>query len=119
MTNLKKLKELMATAPAFPSELVQDEHDKGFYYCPLCEGEGTIGAEQVAHARSNAWAGGVQFYGVGHEHQHAEKFYLTMRNLLPAFIAVAEAADRFIGDHPPFESDLTKALAELKGVKLP
>ena len=95
MTNLAKLKALCVAAPAFPDELVPDD-TAGYYECPCCSGEGAVDREWVTHARSNAWPGGAQFYGVGHEHQWAEQFYLEARKMMPALIAIAEAAQTVI-----------------------
>ncbi len=93
MNILDQLTELMAKAPAFPDQIIEDPDDIGRYECPCCDGEGIVEREWVVCAQSSSWPGGVQFYGIGHEHQWAEQFYLAARTHLPALIAVARAAE--------------------------
>lgn len=89
---LDRLAELMERAPEFPAELQPE--DEGTYACPCCDGEGSISADQVSDAQASGWAGGVQFYGVGHEHLWAQEFYLALRNAGPALVAIARAAKK-------------------------
>ena len=87
---LDHLAELLAKAPTFPEDLQPEE--EGPYRCPVCDGEGTVDGEWVAHMRSHNWVGGVQFYGIGEEHKWAEEFYLAARTHFPALLEIAGAA---------------------------
>lgn len=112
---LDRLAELMERAPEFPAELQPE--DEGTYVCPCCDGEGSISADQVSDAQASGWAGGVQFYGVGHEHLWAQEFYLALRNAGPALVAIARAArELHVADTPAFGETyrkIARALARL------
>ena len=120
MRIIDQLTELLKEAPAFPDQLVPDPDDPGFYDCPLCDGDGTIWKDHVATQQSSAWAGGVQFYGIGHEHLWCENFYLAARKHMPALLAVVKAAEEVlirIDPHTPLQTDDIHSLIRL-GVAL-
>ncbi len=93
MTILTALRELAGKATPFPNEQ-RPSDEAGYYECPLCDGEGSVPAETVTEMRATNWAGGVQFYGIGHEHQDCEEFYRLCLKMVPALLDVAEAAHR-------------------------
>lgn len=90
-----RLREMMGRAPEFPDKPLPV--DDGYFECPMCNGEGSVSAEEVSDATSSQWPGGVQFYGVGHEHQWCEEFYLEARKHMPALLAVVSAAEQVNG----------------------
>lgn len=76
---LREVLSLLEKATAF--DLSTAEHkDDGLHDCPLCDGGGAV--EGTTYTNFDRVATGVQFFGVGNEHEHLERAVLAAYHFL-------------------------------------
>lgn len=69
----------------------------GHTECPWCDGQGEVTAD--TYTNYDDCAIGVQFFGIGHEHVNAEKYFrLCSPSNILALVRVARASKRCISE---------------------
>jgi len=85
------LKELRQAAEALTPQNIDSAEltTDGIIECPVCQGEGEV--ESTAYCNYDKAPIGVHFYGIGQDHQNAERFFRLARPqvLLPILDALS------------------------------